>query len=1634
MKKKMRQILSLVLTVCMVASLTPAVFADSVTTVSDMNALITALEAGGTIRLGSDITVTEPLTVSVDTTLDLNGHTLSVDHNSMANYAVLVSDNLIIDDSGSDGKITSHTSNTLFLDYDNGDQNNSLTLLDGTVENTCSEMGDSAIVAIGRTYSSVTISGGTVWSSHGDAIIAQSPVTITDGAFHGDLFFFTGSGVSITGGHYDRDPGKAYDFYGKAYEVTPDAAVSGYSYKVQAIPAGDLVNVSYEFPVSGLIKTDDHFRKNTVISMPEAPDYAGHRFIAWTVESTAVIFPYQLGESNKTFTAVYAEDPVAPEDFFPEEHDLTYLYVGETPMMTNGTPAGDLPYTIGNGETGTATLSYNTTDEVYTLTLDNYSFSGEGYQWNYSGNNFTSGIYAKGNLAILVKDASSITAAADNAGVDGSAGIVVTGGNLLIKGIEGTSDPTLAIDSAGRDDGSLSAGVFVDGSLQVESCILDTSAQNGNSTYGIAVQGSTSQTTGDIHIIEANVTATAEDSEYGLGIVAIGDLTIENDSTVIVKGTGHVYSCGAKCNDLEITGDSSLSCTANGYDAASEQCYGVCAGNDITVEEALLYGTAGSATTDWSHGVYADGDLTVASHGIVLGISEGSTDNGDSTGVEAGEITVEAYGTLYGLGGDVTENGDSTGVRSYSVTVEDNAALRGVGGDVESGSSHGVYVLDTMTVSGNGVEDDDGSYGAVFARGGDAAGVDGDSYGLYILDDMNVSDDGAVYAYGGTATGGSSCGIASCGALVISENSQVKATGGNARSSFGVYLRPDSFVGSGTTLYIKEGSWLEATGGTAAKESFGVYISRGILQMETDDNGDLRLDATGGTAPESYGVSVRGISDNSSRQAILLKDSAKVFALGGNAPSSASGSISRGVYACGSITLQDCSLLDASTEPDVETGIGIAFDGPYDLTLSGRAMVMAVAGKTQKGNAGIASQGGKLTVPEGCFLYALADGATSVSVGLSLFSAIETGGVIAAYANKGGQSYGILMLNDNGGNKQIELQHGQLGASAQTAAICSVDENMETFSDVTVTARYIEYSSTYETENTVKVATDPATLDANSEYKHILAHTDGTIENLSLLDITTSISCGSTVQFTARALPQAIVNVEEERWVRTSDGAIISSKDPAAPGAGTYRYELILSPVDGFTFKDDGDGVAVMYKDNVYWFRPVEGRLVLTTTADQVFIPDVTVKETSDSHRSSGGGPMTTTVTVPVSGNDSTANVKVEVRGDTATIKEADIDSILNAGEVGTVTIDVSGLEKNVDEAVIPGAMFEKIADAVADGQNSADSLEIRLPAGSVTLDAAALKTISGAADGKDVMLHLDSVKVTELTDAQQEALNELTVEVVLDACLTVDGVTVSDLYGGSATVRVPYTLKDGQTAQGIVVWYVAADGKKTRVNARYDKGNIVFTIPHFSNYVIAYDAEKGAVCPKDGTCPMAAFKDLDPAAWYHDGIHFCLEKGIMNGTGNGIFDTVGSTSRAMIVTILYRIEGEPAVTAANSFADVPDGQWYTGAVLWAAENKIVEGFEDGTFRPAGDITREQMATILYRYARTRGQGFTGTWSSRLDHPDAAEISSWADEAMHWCVMNGIINGRDGKLVPGGIASRAEAATLIQRLVNQIDV
>lgn len=176
---------------------------------------------------------------------------------------------------------------------------------------------------------------------------------------------------------------------------------------------------------------------------------------------------------------------------------------------------------------------------------------------------------------------------------------------------------------------------------------------------------------------------------------------------------------------------------------------------------------------------------------------------------------------------------------------------------------------------------------------------------------------------------------------------------------------------------------------------------------------------------------------------------------------------------------------------------------------------------------------------------------------------------------------------------------------------------------------------------------------------------------------------------------------------------------------------------------------------------------------------------------------------------------------------------------------------------------------------------------------------------------------------------------------------------------------------------------------------------------------------------------DVSGDAWYADAVAYVAGKGLMNGTSATAFSPDAFTTRGMIVTILYRLENEPAA-AGSSFSDVASGQYYTSAVAWASANGIVTGYADGTFRPAADITREQLAVILYRYASYKGCDVTAQ-ADLSGYTDADQIGGFATDAMRWATAQGLVNGVSASaLAPQGTATRAQVAAILMRFCENI--
>ncbi len=186
-----------------------------------------------------------------------------------------------------------------------------------------------------------------------------------------------------------------------------------------------------------------------------------------------------------------------------------------------------------------------------------------------------------------------------------------------------------------------------------------------------------------------------------------------------------------------------------------------------------------------------------------------------------------------------------------------------------------------------------------------------------------------------------------------------------------------------------------------------------------------------------------------------------------------------------------------------------------------------------------------------------------------------------------------------------------------------------------------------------------------------------------------------------------------------------------------------------------------------------------------------------------------------------------------------------------------------------------------------------------------------------------------------------------------------------------------------------------------------------------------------NGSTSGMKFTDVATSSWYYSAVKYMQDKGLMAGTSTTTFSPDMTTTRAMIVTILYRMENEPAATA-STFPDVAAGQWYSNAVAWAAANGIVSGYDNGNFGPEDIITREQMAAILFRYASFKGYDVTKT-ANLSAYGDGTQVSEYAQSSMQWANGAGLITGTDTNLLlPTGSATRAQVASILMRFLENI--
>ena len=379
------------------------------------------------------------------------------------------------------------------------------------------------------------------------------------------------------------------------------------------------------------------------------------------------------------------------------------------------------------------------------------------------------------------------------------------------------------------------------------------------------------------------------------------------------------------------------------------------------------------------------------------------------------------------------------------------------------------------------------------------------------------------------------------------------------------------------------------------------------------------------------------------------------------------------------------------------------------------------------------------------------------------------------------------------------------------------------------------------------------------------------------------------------------------------------------------------------------------------------------------------VEEMPEEVGETGGGSITITPEASVnSKGEATAKVDAET-----------VEQVLEqAAEDGSISTIVVAPEIDGDASKVT---VELPKSSVSDIAGDSLDLTVSTPIAGMTIPSEGLSELAKQS-GSTVSFTAESVTVTGAGGSKSDAIR-------LD--VAVNGKSVDTVPGG-LTVTVP------AADAGSVLVLVAEDGTETIIRKS-----------------VTADGEVAGLV--DGPCTVKVvdnaktFTDTS-GHWAADAIDFASSRELFNGTSATAFSPNEEMTRAMLVTVLRRMEDEAETAAENAFANIPDDTWYTDAVIWASENGIVNGVAEGHFDPDANITREQLAAMMYRYADFLGMDTAASGSLSRFH-DGSQVSPWASDAMKWAVRNGLISGKSPTILdPKGNATRAEVATILQRM------
>ena len=911
----------------------------------------------------------------------------------------------------------------------------------------------------------------------------------------------------------------------------------------------------------------------------------------------------------------------------------------------------------------------------------------------------------------------------------------------------------------------------------------------------------------------------------------------------------------------------------------------------------------------------------------------------------------------------------------------------------------------------------------VDALGGGSAASCGINLGNGSLT-ISGENSASLTVYGGPTEHGNSCGIYANGTITI-DSGTVTVTGESASAaSYGIC--------AGGAVTINDGS-VTATSGEAGGNSIGIYTSNSV----TIKNGTVNTTGESASAA-SYGIDAGG--------AVTIEDGTV------NATSGKAGGNSVGIYTLNSVTING---------GDVTATAGDAVGSSYGINTANISTSITVNGGTVTATSGEAKgdscaifaesqinaddasssvtiNGGTVTARAG---NAVGDGWYSCGIKIEGFLTITDGTVTATAADAVGTgtnkaSIGIFSFKNvtiSGGDVTGIGGTGEMSWGIACNDILTITGSTVVGKGGPLAGTNIQYSAGVNGMGKVELSGGTVTgtggdTEAGDSFGICAGDTTSyNVVTVSIKNATVTATGGTATNGSSGGI--SATNTIADVEVTIENAAVTTTGGAAEQGSYGILAETTGTAVDvtingnsvvraNMTGVEDVDGEPIsgdsIDKQNGIIFENGEGTVYgnvelqedLTVGADE----SLTI-------------PQGATLLIP-------ENVTLTNRG-----------TMTNNGTIknrGTLTIEPGG---NLAGNVTGNQATYKVAGVTLNRSN------LSLTAGgnawlraAVQPDNAANQSVTWASSDPSVAT-VDQNGVVTAVAPGAATITVTTVDGGFTAICTVTvrpdippanpnyRITLEATQGGTVTAD-PTAAKAGATVtltpvpdRGYQVGSVAVTdrfGEAVAVTENAD-GTYTFTMPNGQVTVTVTFAE----------APLP-FPDVAEGDWFYDAVRYAYETGLMDGVGDNLFAPNSETTRAQLVTILYRLEGEPEVSGTSGFTDVEADTWYTDAVAWAAANGIVNGVSETEFAPGKDITREQLATILFRYAEAKGYDV----SARADlsaYPGADQIQSYAAESVAWAVAEGLIQGfEDNTLRPAGNATRAQIATILMRFCEGV--